>query len=114
MHVSVFSSTLNKISSPVFPLKSSEQFLQDYEARAVRDGYAPTVTAPLAYDAVWVLATALEGVAQRVASRDDAGCEGASGELVPLGNFTYDNEKLWCLLHSELQETDFLGVSVGY
>ena len=49
-----------------------------------------------------------------MALRDDTGCEGASGELVPLGNFTYDNEKLWCLLHSELQETDLLGVSVGY
>ena len=95
-------------------MQSLEQFIQSYEARAAQDGYDPTVTAPLAYDAVWALATALEGVAQRVASEDDTGCEGARGALVPLGNFTYDNEKLWCLLHSELQETDFLGVSVGY
>ena len=41
------------------------------------------------------------------------GCEGLSGSLVPLENFTYGNQKLGCLIQWNLQQTQFSGVTIS-
>ena len=40
-------------------------------------------------------------------------CQNASGSLVPLHNFTYTNEMMRCLIHWNLQETNFSGLTVN-
>ena len=41
------------------------------------------------------------------------GCEGLSGTLVPLEQFSYNNELMGCLIQRNLQRTNFSGVSVS-
>ena len=46
-------------------------------------------------------------------SIEGTGCEDKSGSLVPLENFTYNNEMMGCLIQGNLQRTNFSGVSVS-
>ena len=68
------------------------------------------------YDATWILALALNKTLSMVnagnSSIAEAGCENATGSLVPLQNFSYSNEMMGCLIQWNLQRTNFSGVSV--
>ena len=39
-------------------------------------------------------------------------CENVTGPLVPLEQFDYSNEKMGCLIHWNIQQRNFSGVSV--
>ena len=66
------------------------------------------------YDAVWILAQALNCTMTMVKSGDinGTGCENITGSLVPLEQFQYSNEKMGCLIQHNIQITNFTGVSV--
>ena len=72
----------------------------------------------LVYDAIWMLALALNKTVSMVdignSSINGTGCENAAGSLVPLEEFSYSNEKMGCLMQWNLQRTNFSGVSVSY
>ena len=40
---------------------------------------------------------------------NDTGCENLTGELVPLEEFDYTNEKVGCILRQGFAEVNFLG-----
>jgi hypothetical protein len=69
------------------------------------------------YDAIWILALALNKTLSMVDMGNSSvirtGCENATGSLVPLEEFSYDNEKMGCLIQWNLQRTNFSGVSVS-
>ncbi len=69
------------------------------------------------YDAIWILALALNKTLFMVDTGNSSvigtGCENATGSLVPLEGFSYDNEKMGCLIQWNLQRTNFSGISVS-
>ena len=71
----------------------------------------------IVYDAIWILALALNETLSMVKAGNSSivgtGCENATGSLVPLEEFSYDNEKMGCLIQWNLQQTNFSGVSVS-
>ena len=71
----------------------------------------------VAYDAIWILALALNKTLSMVEEGSSSvigtGCENATGWLAPLEEFSYDNEKMGCLIQWNLQQTNFSGVSVS-
>ena len=71
---------------------------------------------PIAFDAVWALAAALNATEEMRGSDEmvnQTNCKELVGELVPLNEFNYSNEFMGCVLKYNLQQTDFLGVSVS-
>ena len=66
------------------------------------------------YDAVWILAVALNRTMIMVKSGNinGTGCENITGSLVLLEQFQYSNEKMGCLIQYNIQITNFSGVSV--
>ena len=71
----------------------------------------------VAYDAIWILALALNKTLSMVEEGSSSvigtDCENATGWLAPLEEFSYDNEKMGCLIQWNLQRTNFSGVSVS-
>jgi hypothetical protein len=71
----------------------------------------------LVYDVIWILALALNKTLSMVDTGNSSvigtNCENATGSLVPLEEFSYDNEKMGCLIQWNLQRTNFSGVSVS-
>lgn len=69
------------------------------------------------YDTIWILALALNDTLSMAEAGNSSivgtGCENATGSLVPLEEFSYDNEKMGCLIQWNLQQTNFSGVSVS-
>ena len=69
------------------------------------------------YDAIWILALALNKTLSMVEEGNSSvigtGCENAAGRLAPLQLFSYDNEKMGCLIQWNIQQTNFSGVSVS-
>ena len=90
-----------------------------YEANiSASDGlYNYSFIAPLTYDAVWTLAFALNSTMEMVNTGDisETGCDQQilSGELVPLEHFNYSNSLMGCVMHWNIQQTNFSGVSVS-
>ena len=66
----------------------------------------------MAYDATWAMAVGLQRAAERINNNNDTDCEHWNGEMLPLENFTYSNEKLACILLKSYAETFFDGVTV--
>ncbi len=75
----------------------------------------PSHLTPLAYDAMWTLAAALNKTETAVQSGDigETGCQGLSGSLVPLDQFNHTNALMGCLIRFNLQRTRFTGMSVS-
>ena len=82
---------------------------------ALQGRYNPTDGGGRMYDAVWILAIALNHTMAMVKSGNinGTGCENTSGSLVPLEQFQYSNEKMGCLIQYNIQNTNFSGVSVS-
>ena len=83
--------------------------------RAERDGYDPlSIVRTNIYEAVWILALALNQTMTMVESLDinGTGCESMNGSLVPLHQFDYTNAMMGCLIQWNLQQTDFNGLTV--
>ncbi len=65
------------------------------------------------YDAVWAMALGLHNASERVRVQDSSGCEDLPGNLVPLEQFDYLNEKLGCVLRNSFQQVSFRGITVS-
>ena len=91
-----------------------QQFQAEYVSRARQYGYSVSDAGGRAYDAIWVLALALNHTMAMVRSGNINGtdCENAIGTLVPLEKFEYSNEKMGCLIQWNIQQTNISGVSV--
>ena len=70
--------------------------------------------AGLAFDVVWAMALGLNDTAQRIARNDDSGCKHLSGDLLPLEDFDYTNERLGCLMQQSMRHLNFTGLTVSY
>eukprot|EP00731_Ephydatia_muelleri_P020684 Em0013g411a len=90
-----------------------QQFQEQYKYLAKQSGYDLTDAGARLYDAIWILAVALNRTAIMVnkGNINGTGCENISGSLVPLEQFQYSNEKMGCLIQYNIQMTNFSGVS---
>ena len=86
---------------------------------AQENNYTYTFTATTAYDATWALAFALDRTSSMINDSNEeifnkTGCRSSGGRrIVPLENFTYDNDLMGCVIRSHLTWTNFTGVSVS-
>ena len=67
----------------------------------------------LAHEGIWSLAIGLDNAVKRIAMGNDSGCEGLPGDLVPLEEFDYTNERVGCILRQGFAEVNFLGITVS-
>ena len=97
-------------------MQTPQQFQDEYNYLAQQGGYGITYGGGRLYDAVWILAVALNRTMAMVKSGDinGTGCENITGALVPLEQFQYSNEKMGCLIQYNIQITNFSGVSVSF
>ena len=67
------------------------------------------------YDALWLFALALNNTDAMIKNGDvsGTGCEGVSGSLVPLEEFSYSNGRMGCLIQWNIQQTNFFGLTVS-
>jgi hypothetical protein len=70
------------------------------------------VIAATGFDAVWAIALGLHNVSARIKANNSSGCDHLPGELVPLEEFDYLNDKMGCVLHRSFQEVSFSGITV--
>ena len=91
------------------------EFALDFENRA-GEGH-DIAYGGVVYDAIWMLALALNKTSSMVEEGNSSiigtGCENATGWLAPLEEFSYDNEKMGCLIQWNIQQTNFSSVSVS-
>ena len=59
------------------------------------------------------MAIGLDNAMKQIAMGNDSGCEKLSGDLVPLEQFDYTNDKMGCLLRQGFAEVNFLGITVS-
>ena len=86
-----------------------------YDTRALMEGYdLLDSTAAQLFDDIWGFALALNATKSMIEANNfsESGCENVKGELVPLENFNYTNERMGCLINWNLRQTNFSGVSV--
>lgn len=78
----------------------------------------------LAYDTIWSLAMGLEEASKTVSSLMSTGavasadhhfdeCYGLPGEIVPLEQFDYNNQKMGCIFRQSMEKVEFSGVTVS-
>ena len=84
------------------------------------NNYAFTFVAPIAYDAVWTLALALNSSKAmfgwpRDAIINETGCQDDGTDLggFELDDFTYNHTFVGCIIRWNLAQTNFTGVSVS-
>ena len=65
------------------------------------------------YDAMWSLAIGLDIASKRIAAGNDSGCGHLPGDLVPLEQFDYYDERLGCIMTQSMEEVTFTGVTVS-
>ena len=59
------------------------------------------------------MALGLDATVQRIAQGNDSGCEGLPGDLVPLEDFDYTNERLGCIMKQSMRNVNFAGLTVS-
>lgn len=70
------------------------------------------VVAGTEFDAAWAMAQGLHIASEKVTMNDSNGCNHLLGELVPLENFDYKNDKMGCVLRKSFQQVNFTGITV--
>ena len=65
------------------------------------------------FDAAWAMAEGLHIASEKVSMNDSSGCDGLLGELVPLENFDYKNDKMGCVLRKSFHQVNFHGITVS-
>ena len=68
----------------------------------------------MVHEGIWSLAIGLDNAVKRIAVKNDSGCEGLPGDLVPLEEFDYTNEKVGCILRQGFAEVNFYGFTVSF
>ena len=67
------------------------------------------------YDLIWALALGLNSTSNKIAQGNETGCEEQYyGDLVPLEDFNYTNQKIGCILRKSISEVQFDGLSVSH
>ena len=69
--------------------------------------------AGLAFDAMWAIGVGLHNATERVKINDTSGCDHLPGELVPLEDFRYRNQRMGCVLQRSIAEVNFAGITVS-
>ena len=69
--------------------------------------------AGVAFDAMWAIGIGLHNASERVKINDTRGCDHLPGELVPLQEFSYHNQKMGCVLQRSIAEVNFAGITVS-
>ena len=59
------------------------------------------------------MALGLHDASQKIMRNDSTGCDELPGELVPLEDFDYLNEKMGCVLRESFQSVSFRGITVS-
>ena len=67
----------------------------------------------MAFDSIWTIALGLHNASESVRINDSRGCEDYPGELVPLEEFDYHNDKMGCVLRRSMGNVDFAGITVS-
>ena len=67
----------------------------------------------MAYDAIWALAIGLNITVEKISSGEVMGCENEYGELVPLEQFDYSNDKMGCIMIKSFSQVNFTGITVS-
>ena len=98
--------------------QTSKEFLEVYndhlnQPRYHRFNPVATIAPGVPYDGIWSLALGLDNAIKRVAQGNESGCEELFGDLVPLEEFNYTNEKMGCILRKSINEVQFDGLSVS-
>ena len=102
-----------------FILQTPAEFLARYSAAIHNFTFnnvkiMPASVPNIGFDLVWAMALGLNKTAERVAQLDDSGCEDLSGDIVPLEDFDYSNEKMGCILRQSIGSIKFDGLSVSH
>ena len=102
-----------------FLLQTPAEFLAKYSAAIHNFTFnnikiMPASVPNIGFDLVWAMALGLNKTAERVAQLDDSGCEDLSGDIVPLEDFDYSNEKMGCILRQSIGSITFDGLSVSH
>ena len=108
---------VNKIDHNLFfYFQRVDTFLDEYHQLLTEPQYSQysdlgIVGVP--YDAIWSIALALDMASEKIATGNESGCDNQAGDLVPLEEFDYSNEKVGCIMKQSLDEIEFTGVTVS-
>ena len=70
------------------------------------------VVAVTEFDAAWAMALGLHEASVRISTNDSSGCDDLPGDLLPLEDFDYLNDKMGCVLRDSFQTVNFSGITV--
>ena len=95
-------------------MQNESQYLQMYNQKRTLSNYTTTYAHTFAYDAVWALALALNRTDEQLKSNTSIPeCQDLPGYTnITLDLLKYNNAKVACILKSNLNATNFVGVSV--
>ena len=94
------------------PSEVEEEYNRRSELPPYQD-YATLSFFGVAYDAMWAMAVGLHDAAVRVSNHNDSGCDDLPGEITPLEQFYYSNQKMGCILRHAFEHIHFQGVTVS-
>ena len=115
----------NEVCTCIILLQTANEFNRQYKMRlntpaVLENNYTFTFVAPLAYDAVWSLALALNATdgmlnwpKERIIKRTSCQDDGTELTGFRLDDFTYNNSFVGCVIRWNLAQTNFVGVSVS-
>ena len=93
------------------------QFHANYSQRAIAENYTVTDAGYVIFDALWILALALNNTMTMVNSGDitETDCEifKFPGNLTSFETFNHKNRKMGCIIRWNLNKTNFTGVTVS-
>ena len=96
--------------------QTPSQFQEEYYSRLELPRYQdyPNLSFfGVAYDAMWAMAVGLHNAAIRIAAHNDSGCDNKPGEIKPLEEFDYFNQKMGCIFKLAFQDIHFPGITVS-
>lgn len=108
---------LENTTAATFSGLTPEDFLKKYQDRLNQSQYSiykPQLgsSPSVMYDLIWALALGLNSTSNKIAQENDTGCEEQYyGDLVPLEEFNYTNQKIGCILRKSISEVQFDGLS---
>ena len=109
--ISIFDAMLLVSNFGVFPLQTVDDFRTklNTELRKKHEGVAQNIMpegyleAPLAYDAIWAVALALNRTMARLAANGTS-----------LEDYNYENQAIADIIKNEIGDVQFMGMSVRY
>ena len=119
LHMKLYSGIIYHLALSIViltsPTQRADSFIEMYHGllnQAQYKEYHDDGIAGVAYDSMWSIALGLDKASKKIAAGNDSECSKLLGDLVPLEEFDYSNEKLGCILKSSMDEVSFIGVTV--